>query len=306
MKNQTIKSNLFLLLTAAIWGLAFVAQRIGAQYIGTFAFNGIRFALGSLSLVPLLFYSARKPKPEREADPSQVLKAGVTAGTVLFVASTLQQIGLVETSAGKAAFITGLYMVIVPLLGIFLKQRIPIFTWIGVATATVGLYFLSVTEGFTIVKADLMELSGAFFWALHILLIDRFIKKTDLLQLSFFQFLTCSVLSMVVAFCTENITLLSIRQAAIPILYGGILSVGVAYTLQAVGQKFAKPAHAAIILSLEAVFASLGGWLILGENLGFRGYLGCLLMLTGMLLSQLQILPKTPDFSENKSYAKTN
>ena len=306
MKNQTIKSNLFLLLTAAIWGLAFVAQRIGAQYIGTFAFNGIRFALGSLSLVPLLFCSAKKSKPEREANPSQVLKAGITAGAVLFIASSLQQIGLVETSAGKAAFITGLYMVIVPLLGIFLKQSIPVFTWIGVATATVGLYFLSVTKGFTIVKADLMELTGAFFWALHILLIDRFIKKMDLLQLSFSQFITCSVLSMAVAFCTENITLLSIQQAIIPILYGGILSVGVAYTLQAVGQKYAKPAHAAIILSLEAVFASLGGWLILDENLGFRGYMGCLLMLTGMLLSQLQILPKTPDFNENKSCPKTN
>lgn len=304
MKNQTIKSNLFLLLTAVIWGLAFVAQRIGAQYLGTFAFNGIRFALGSLSLVPLLLCSAKKSGAEGTSDLSQLLKAGITAGTVLFIASSLQQIGLAETSAGKAAFITGLYMVIVPLLGIFLKQRIPIFTWIGVATATVGLYFLSVTERFTIVKSDLLELIGAFFWALHILLIDRFIKKTDLFQLSFVQYLTCSFLSMTVAFCTEKITLLSIQQAIIPILYGGILSVGVAYTLQAVGQKYAKPAHAAIILSLEAVFASLGGWLILGENLGFRGYMGCLLMLTGMLLAQLQILPKTPDFNEKKSCAR--
>lgn len=295
MKNQTIKSNLFLLLTAAIWGLAFVAQRIGAQYLGTFAFNGIRFALGSLSLVPLLLCSAKKPGAEETSDLPPVLKAGITAGTVLFIASSLQQIGLAETSAGKAAFITGLYMVIVPMLGIFLKQPIPIFTWIGVALATVGLYLLSVTEGFTVVKADLLELIGAFFWALHILLIDHFIKKTNLLQLSFFQFLTCSFLSMAAAFCTEKITLLSIRQAFIPILYGGILSVGVAYTLQAVGQKYAKPAHAAIILSLEAVFASLGGWLILDENLGYRGTIGCLLMLTGMLLSQLKKIKNIPN-----------
>ena len=295
MKNQTIKSNLFLLLTAAIWGLAFVAQRIGAQYIGTFAFNGIRFALGSLSLLPFLFCSAKKSKGERTSNSHQVLKAGIIAGTVLFIASSLQQIGLAETSAGKAAFITGLYMVIVPLLGIFLKQRIPIYTWVGIATATVGLYFLSVTEGFTVVKADILELSGAFFWALHILLIDRFIKKLDLLQLSFSQFITCSFLSLTVACFTENITVSSIQQAAVPILYGGILSVGVAYTLQAVGQKYAKPSHAAIILSLEAVFASLGGLVILGENLGNRGYAGCLLMLVGMLLSQLQNLGKDPN-----------
>lgn len=228
MKNQTIKSNLLLLLTAAIWGLAFVAQRIGAQYLGTFAFNGIRFALGSLSLVPLLLYSAKKSRPEGMTNLPQVLKAGIITGTVLFIASSFQQIGLTETSAGKAAFITGLYMVIVPLLGIFSKQRISVFTWIGVAVATTGLYFLSVTENFTIVKADLLELSGAFFWALHILLIDRYIKRIDLLRLSFSQFLTCSVLSLAVAFCTENLTLSGIQQAAIPILYGGILSVGVA------------------------------------------------------------------------------
>lgn len=288
MKNLTIKSNLFLLLTAAIWGLAFVAQRIGAQYIGTFAFNGIRFALGSLSLVPLLLYSTNKSGTEGASNLLQVLKAGAITGTVLFVASSFQQIGLAETSAGKAAFITGLYMVIVPLLGFFSKQRISLFTWIGVVIATVGLYFLSMTENLTFVKADLLELSGAFFWALHILLIDRYIKRIDLLKLSFSQFLTCSILSLAVAFLTENVTLFNIKQAAIPILYGGILSVGVAYTLQALGQKYAKPSHAAIILSLEAVFASIGGLLILHEDLGFRGYLGCLLMLTGMLISQFQ------------------
>lgn len=290
MKNLTFKSNLFLLLTAAIWGLAFVAQRIGAQYIGSFAFNGVRFALGSISLVPLLFWSAHKSGGKPKQKSPRVFAAGISAGTVLFIASSLQQIGLVETSAGKAAFITGLYMVIVPLLGIFLKQRVSFFIWIGIAVATVGLYFLSVTDDFTVVKADLLELIGAFFWAVHILLIDRFIKKMDLLKLSFFQFVTCSFLSMTVAYFTENITILSIRQAGIPILYGGILSVGVAYTLQAIGQKYAKPSHAAIILSLEAVFASLGGLVILGENLGVRGYLGCVLMLAGMLLSQLQNL----------------
>lgn len=293
MKTPALKSNLLLLLAAAIWGLAFVAQRIGAQYVGSFTLNGVRFALGSLSLVPLLL-SNRKSEQTIGTKLTKTLTAGVTAGIILFTAASLQQIGLVETSAGKAAFITGLYIVIVPLLGIIFKQRIQFGTWAGVAIATIGLYFLSVTESFSIVRADLLELVGAFFWAGHILLIDRYIKKIDPLKLCLVQFLTCSVLSMAVAIFTENINLSGLLKAMIPILYGGIFSVGIAYTLQAVGQKHAKPSHAAIILSLESVFASLGGLIILHENLGFRGYLGCILMLSGMLLSQLQNFKK-PD-----------
>lgn len=289
MKNQTLRSNLLLLLAAAIWGFAFVAQRIGAQYLGSFTFNGVRFALGSLSLIPLLL-TIKKTEHPTENKPSMPIVSGIMAGIVLFIASSFQQIGLVETSAGKAAFITGLYIVIVPLLGIFLGQRIQLNTWAGVATATIGLYFLSVTESFSIVRADLLELAGAFFWAIHILLIDTFIKKADPIKLSFVQFVTCSALSMVTALFTESITPSGLSQALIPILYGGICSVGIAYTLQAVGQKHAKPSHAAIILSLESVFASIGGLIILGENLGARGYVGCLLMLAGMLLSQLQNL----------------
>lgn len=288
MLNRTLKANLLLLLTAAIWGLAFVAQRIGAQYVGSFTFNGVRFALGSLTLIPLMLVSKKNAGPRNHQKPGNVLPAGIIAGTVLFIASSLQQIGLAETSAGKAAFITGLYMVIVPLLGIFLKHQIHLLNWVGVAVAATGLYFLSVSGGFSIVRGDLLELGGAFFWALHLLLIDNFIKKADLLKLSFFQFLTCSVLSATVALIAENATLAALRQAIIPILYGGIFSVGIAYTLQAAGQKHAKPSHAAIILSLEAVFASIGGFLILNEDLGLRGYLGCFLMLTGMLVSQFQ------------------
>lgn len=294
MINQTFKSNLVLLLTAAIWGLAFVAQRIGAQYIGSFTFNGIRFALGSLTLIPLLVFSKNKAEPPSGQRTGLLLYAGILAGTVLFIASSLQQIGLVDTSAGKAAFITGLYIVIVPLLGIFLKQRVPLFNWIGVAFAVVGLYFLSVNEVFYIGKGDLLELTGSFFWAIHILLIDNFTKRVDIIKLSLFQFLTCSFWSMTTALFVENITLSGIRQAAVAILYGGVFSVGVAYTLQAIGQKHAKPSHAAIILSLESVFASIGGLIILGENLGLRGYLGCFLMLVGMFISQSKVSIKAP------------
>jgi drug/metabolite transporter (DMT)-like permease len=289
MRKTELRSNLLLLTAAIIWGFAFVAQRIGARYLGPFAYNGIRFALGSLSLMPLILFSTGKahPDPAVPRSTESALPGGIIAGSVLFTAASLQQIGLVETAAGKAAFITGLYIVLVPLLGIFLKHRIPIFTWVGVTAATAGLYLLSVTENLTITGSDLQLLAGALLFAVHILLIDYFIKKTDGLRLSWIQFVTCTVLSLAAAFIGEKISLDGIRQALIPLLYGGICSVGVAYTLQTIGQRHAKPAHAAIILSLESVFASLGGVLILHEDLGLRGYLGCALMLAGMVLSQL-------------------
>lgn len=292
MRKTKLQSNLLLLTTAIIWGFAFVAQRIGARYMGAFAYNGIRFALGSISLVPLIIFAKGKARPD-PAVPQRTVSAlpgGVITGCVLFGAASLQQIGIVDTAAGKAAFITGLYIVLVPLLGIFLKHRIQVLTWIGVAAATAGLYLLSVTENLTIIGSDLLLLAGALLWAVHILLIDHFIQKVDGLRLSCIQFVTCAVFSLAVALVCEKITLNGIRQALIPLLYGGIGSVGVAYTLQAIGQRHAKPSHAAIILSLESVFASLGGLLILHEDLGLRGYLGCTLMLAGMLVSQL------PDF----------
>ncbi len=300
MKQQEIRSNLLLLITAAIWGFAFVAQRVGSRYVGSFTFNGIRFALGALSLIPLLIFSLKQnPEPQNDAPEqrrSSVIFAGIIAGSILFAGASLQQIGLVHTSAGKAAFITGLYIVLVPILGIFLKQRTHLSVWLGVVLATSGLYLLSVTENFTINGSDLLELLGAFFWATHILLIDYYTKRIHALKLCIVQFLTCSFLSMTAAFAFEEITITGLEQAVIPILYGGICSVGIAYTLQVFGQKHAKPSHAAIIMSMESVFASLGGLLILHENLGIRGYLGCLLMLLGMLIAQLpNVLTKPAD-----------
>jgi drug/metabolite transporter (DMT)-like permease len=289
MKTQPLKSNLLLLLTAAIWGFAFVAQRVGMQYIGPFTFNGVRFALGSLSLVPLILYYQNKSQSSGEVVKlKNSFPAGILAGLVLFTGASLQQVGMVYTTAGKAAFITGLYIVLVPFLGIFLKHTIKLNIWIGAILAVSGLYFLSVTSSFSIAYGDLLQLIGAFFWAIHILLIDHFSKKVNVLKLACFQFVTCSVLSMGAAIFLETITLNSLLQAAIPILYGGVCSVGVAYTLQVVGQKNANPSHAAIILSMETVFAALGGWLILNERLGLRGIIGCSLMLIGMLLPQLQ------------------
>ena len=189
----------------------------------------------------------------------------------------------------------------VPIFGILLNHHIHINTWIGVTLSIVGLYFLSVTESFSISNGDLFQLAGSIFWATHILLIDHFTKKFDALKLSFIQFSTCSILSMAVAFIFEKITISSLSEALIPILYGGICSVGIAYTLQVIGQKHAKPSHAAIVLSMETVFAALGGLIMLNENLGYRGYLGCALMLTGMLLSQLKSFGNSSNCDTNSS-----
>jgi len=284
------KSNLLLLLTAAIWGFAFVAQRVGMEFVGPFTFNGVRFALGACSLIPLILYYKKSSQDtgKRPHELKCVVGAGLLAGLVLFLGATLQQIGLVYTTAGKAAFITCLYIVLVPMLGIFLKQYISRSTWFGCILAILGLYLLCVKENFLISYGEFLELVGAFFWAIHILVIDRFAKKVDILKLSFVQFMTCSILSLITAVFIESISIEGLGQALVPILYGGIFSVGIAYTLQAVGQKNAEPSHAAIILSLETVFAAIGGWIILNEKLGIQELLGWAIMLAGMLLSQLQ------------------
>jgi len=298
---SVFKSNLLLLLAAAIWGFAFVAQRMGMDYVGPFSYNGVRFALGALSLVPLiLFYkktSQRKTKEEQGL--KKVMSAGLIAGAVLFLGASLQQIGLIYTTAGKAAFITCLYIVLVPMAGLFLKQYISMTTWLGSLVAIVGLYLLCVKDSFFMSYGEFLELIGAFFWTIHILVIDRFARKVDVLQLSFFQFITCSALSLLTALVIETISVESLRLALVPILYGGICSVGIAYTLQVVGQKNAQPSHAAIILSMETVFAAFGGWLILNEKLGVQEVIGSAIMLAGMLLSQMQNINRTGEKEED-------
>ncbi len=291
MHHDTVKSDLLLLLAAAIWGFAFVAQRIGMDYIGPFTFNGIRFALGALSLVPLAVFNRKQPlSTARTAFKSKAafLYGGLLAGTVLFAGASLQQVGLIYTTAGKAGFITGLYVVIVPMLGLLGRQRTDAGTWLGALLAVWGLYLLSIKSAtFAISTGDLLEIIGAVFWAVHVIVIGWLSPRTDTVRLAITQFAVCSLLSLGTAFFIETVSLAAIRQAAIPILYGGLLSVGVAYTLQVVVQRRAHPSHAAIILSLEAVFAALGGWVVLNETLSLRAGIGCALMLAGMLLSQL-------------------
>ncbi|WP_094604053.1 hypothetical protein SPSIL_044840 [Sporomusa silvacetica DSM 10669] len=285
---SAMKSNLLLLLAAAIWGFAFVAQRVGMEHVGPFTFNGVRFVLGSLSLLPLIFYFQNKPQSSPKVNAMGALLPGFLAGLILFTAASLQQIGLIYTTAGKAAFVTCLYIVLVPILGIFLQQHVSKATWLSAVLAVVGLYLLCVKESFFISYGDLLQLIGALFWSVHILLIDHFADRVDVLKLSFFQFVTCGLLSMGTALGLETITLAGLSGALIPILYGGFCSVGIAYTLQVVGQKHSPPAQAAIILSMETVFATIGGFLLLDEWLGFQELVGCALMLAGMLLTQLQ------------------
>ncbi len=289
MTQHRLFSNALLLLTAIIWGFAFVAQRVGMDYVGPFTYNGVRFALGCLSLIPLLLMLQ---KGERAADaPSckTVVLGGALTGFAIFAGVSLQQVGLVYTTAGKAGFITGLYVVIVPIMGIFLKQQTAFGSWLGAVLAAVGLYLLSVTEQFTIAYGDLLVLIGAFFWAAHVHLVGWFSRKINPIKLAFYQYVVCSGLSLLTAFLFEEVALSAILAAKVPILYGGVCSVGVAYTLQVVGQRNAHPAHAAIILSLESVFAVVGGWLLLSETLGLRGLTGCGLMLSGMLISQFNL-----------------
>ncbi len=290
MKTQTLKSNSLLFVSAMIWGFAFVAQRAGMEHVGPFMFNAARFALGGISLIPLLLFNRNRAPSEKTPPPAAgraIISGGILAGLALFMGISFQQLGIVHTTAGKAGFITGLYVVVVPILGLIWKQSPGSGTWFGAVCAVVGLYFLSFTESFTMSFGDLLVLIGMFFWALHVHVIDYYTTRIDSIQLAFMQFVLCAMLSFIISLFVEVTTFQGVIDAAIPILYAGVLSVGVAFTLQVVAQREAHPAHAAIILSLEAVFAVLGGWLILGETLALRGFVGCAFMLVGMLLSQL-------------------
>ncbi len=291
--DRTLKADGLLLLTALIWGFAFVAQRSGMRDIGPFAFNGVRFALGTLCLLPFLILGKRGASAAsagKHADLSPLAKTAwaALAGLVLFLGASLQQVGLVTTTAANAGFITSLYVILVPLIGVCFGRPSGLRIWLGAVLAVVGLFILSVGAGFTMAPGDLLQLVGAFFWAGHILLINRLVARMEALEIAVGQFATCSLLSLVVALVREPAPFAGLVPAAIPILYGGLLSIGIAYTLQIVAQKTAHPAHASIILSMEALFAGVGGVLFLREPLTLRLVLGGLLMLAGMIISQLE------------------
>jgi drug/metabolite transporter (DMT)-like permease len=287
MPNHALRADLLMLLTALIWGTGFVAQTAGMDHIGPYLFSGLRFALGSLCLVPLILRNAktaRKPEPLLNRG---TLQAGIIMGLALALGINLQQVGLLFTSVTNSGFITGLYVIVVPLLGLLLGHKTGLGTWLGCLLAVVGMCLLSVGDNFHVASGDWLQLIGAFVWGGHVVLVSLFASRHDPIRLAFLQFATCSVVSLLLAVLFEPIALNAIIDAGPALLYGGIVAVGVGYTLQVVAQKHAIASHAAIILSLEAVFAAIAGAWILGEALQLRGYIGCGLMLAGMLLAQL-------------------
>ena len=275
-------AELQLLLVALIWGLDFVAQRQGVLGMGPFSFNAASFALGAAFLGARIAFARGRRVPGPSAR-----RSGILLGVVLFGALSLQSSGMASTGAGKAAFITSLYVALVPLGGRLFGQRIGMHVWIGCALSLAGLWFLCVRQDLTLASGDLLVLACAFFWAAHILLVGRFASRVDEMGLAFWQFLTCAVLSLVPALLLEDAGLASLRASVIPILYNGLLSAGVAYALQISGQGGAPASRAALILSLETVFAGAGGWLLLGEDFGLRELFGSALMLSGVVASRL-------------------
>ncbi|WP_228255141.1 DMT family transporter [Ornithinimicrobium avium] len=301
--TRRTRANLLLVLTSAIWGLGFVAQRLGADHMGALSFNAARFGIGALSLLPLIWWFAARDRraplvvpgppagevldevPPRMGASRSPLLPGLAAGAVLFTAAGLQQLGLESTTAGKASFVTGLYIVLVPVLGLAVGHRATRAIWVGLGVAVPGLYLLSMTEDLTIAPGDMLVLVGAFFWALHILVIDHFVRTVDALRLSAAQFAACALLSAGGALILEEQPFTGLGPALWAVLYGGLFAVGVAYTLQVVAQQDAKASHAALLLSLESVFGALGGWLLLEEVMSPRMLLGCVLMMTGIVVS---------------------
>jgi drug/metabolite transporter (DMT)-like permease len=330
MNKQALKADILLLVTATLWGFGFVAQSSGMDYVGPFTYNGLRFPLGALSLLPLIAFMKAKGAlavPEGTSKRAQ-LHMTLLAGTVLFIAVALQQIGIIFTTVGNAGFITGFYVVLTPVFGIFLGKKTGAPTWVGMLFALAGLYFIFVAGSFTSINpGDLITVASAVFWAVHILVIDSLVQKTNPLILSAGQFAWCGLFFIIAAFTVEPfmgklaaaiapeyviqqwkplIKLLDlspasggvpvpdpfsvIRGAAIPILYGGLCSVGIAYTLQVVAQKDAPPAHATIILCLEGIFAALGGILLRNEKPGPFTLLGFAFMLCAMFITQWDVI----------------
>lgn len=265
-----------------------MAQRVSLGYLGGFSFNAIRFALGALSLVPVSLALNARSGGESRGKWSDAIKAGIPCGAVLFAGAGFQQIGMNWTTAGKAAFLTGLYIILVPSAALLRGKNPGRSVLFGAVFALVGLYLLSVNENLTLGFGDILELIGAFFWAAHILLLGKFSRRVDAIRLSIAQFVVCAALSAVPALLFEQTTLSAVQNAALPILYAGVFSVGIAYTLQAVGQRGMAAGPATLILSMETVVAAIGGAALLGESMGLKGLIGCGLMFAGMLLAQLK------------------
>jgi len=302
MNKKALVGNVLLLLTAIIWGTAFAAQRVGMDHIEPFTFGASRYVLATLVLIPIIiFFDGRKKKApdyvaptpqEVQEENRQTLKGGILCGMALFIASSFQQIGIQYTSAGKTAFITALYIVLVPVFGLFLKKKVTWLTWLGVALSAVGLYLLCIKEGFTIEMGDFIVFLCSICFAVHILLCDHFTDKANPLKLSFLQFFVCCILSWIAAFAVETPTIAGIAAAGFAIFYCGVFSAGVGYTLQMVAQKDTDPTIASLLMSLESVFGAVGGYFILHEVLSVKELIGCVVMFAAIIVAQIPLPEK--------------
>lgn len=295
MKKGNLRSSALLLLTACIWGVAFVAQSVGMEYVGPFTFNFVRSILGGLVLIPCIFFLKREKKAEAEkvseeekkAQRKTLLAGGICCGVALCLASNFQQIGIQYTTVGKAGFITACYIVIVPVIGLFMKKKCSPMIWLSVLLAVVGLYLLCINEQFSIGYGDILVFVCAILFSVHILIVDYFSPKVDGVKMSCIQFLVCGLLSGIAMLFAEQPQLSAVLLAWKPITYAGIMSCGVGYTLQIVGQKGMNPTIASLILSLESCISVLAGWLLLGQTLSMREGLGCVVMFAAIILAQL-------------------
>lgn len=301
--SKKMRGNLMLLITALIWGTAFVAQSAGMDYVEPFTYNGVRTLIGGIVLIPVILLFDRLKPAEQRLSPQEQKKVnktsvigGIYCGVILFIASSFQQYGISMTTAGKAGFITALYIVIVPLMGVFIKKKIPKIIWLCVAIAVLGFYLLCVKEGFSVSKGDLLVLCCAVFFSLHIMCIDHFsAKNVDGVRMSCVQFLVAGLISMIPMFLFETPTLESLWAAKGTILYTGVMSCGVAYTLQILGQRDTDPTTATLLMSLESVFAALSGWVLLHESLSAKELFGCVLVFAAVILAQIPLPQKKND-----------
>lgn len=293
--SKKLQGNLMLLLTAIIWGSSFVAQRAGMDYIGPFTFNCLRSLIGGAVLIPVIYLLSRLNPDDAEQKTSEekrqankiLLLGGLCCGIILFIASSLQQIGVVYTTAGKAGFITALYIVLVPILGLFIGKKVRPIIWLCVALSVVGLYLLCMTDGLSLSKGDFLVLLCAFGFAIHILVIDYFSPKTDGVKMSCIQFFVCGIISLPFMFGLEAVDWGRVLDCWLPICYAGILSCGVAYTLQIVAQKNTEPTVASLLLSLESVFAVIAGIIILHEHISAQEFIGCVIMFAAIIIAQM-------------------
>nr|WP_280515717.1 DMT family transporter [Cuneatibacter sp. NSJ-177] len=294
-KEIPLKNSLYLLFTATIWGIAFVAQSVGMEYLGPFTFNSVRCLIGGAVLLPLIWVREKKAVWIQASDTAEqkrirkknLVSGGICCGLLLFLASNFQQFGIQYTTVGKAGFITACYIVIVPVLGLFLGKKCSPFLWAAVFLALTGLYLLCITDGFSIGLGDLLVLVCALLFSFHILVIDHFSPLADGVKMSCIQFFICGILSGIAALFTESLEVSALFDAWVPLLYAGVLSCGVAYTLQIVGQRGMNPTVASLILSLESCISVLAGWILLGQKLSSREIFGCAVMFAAIVLAQL-------------------